>query len=376
MMVSHLTLFIVSTPQISLLFRMRRTATICASTYSVLSTLNTANFEKILEANPDFAENIENGFERYFDQNAPTDTSSQPGSDGGPRASTHEEEVMGAKSTVARAIRSSVIKNEAIHRAMSKRGSNLSKWMTETDEGTTSHAESAVLASPARVDTRPLHPPIRAHVYTSVHSMHGRALSPLSAAQQGQPTRVVSTTVTGSMATRNSNGSATSAAAHSAYLSFRDAQAAAAANRATSRNSTASFSHAPSPMAAARASSTMRRSVEASVHHRAAAARAARVTYTQAFGGAVDALGNTNVSTHQLRKPQGPSTLSTRELRDSVGPLQELPGAEDRMKEVEEAQTVLRARSFRNNNHALASEIYDDALAARRRVRDFGASLE
>ena len=52
--------------EVSLLFRVKRTATICAARYSDLASLDAASFERILETNPDFAAKLEEGFQQYL----------------------------------------------------------------------------------------------------------------------------------------------------------------------------------------------------------------------------------------------------------------------------------------------------------------------
>ena len=54
--------------EIALLFRVKRTATICAVTYSDLSSLLYYDFERIIDENPDFAAAVEEGFAQYIPQ--------------------------------------------------------------------------------------------------------------------------------------------------------------------------------------------------------------------------------------------------------------------------------------------------------------------
>ena len=60
--------------EVSLLFRVKRTATICSTAYSDLASLDAASFERILETNPDFAAKLEEGFQKYLalNQGGPT----------------------------------------------------------------------------------------------------------------------------------------------------------------------------------------------------------------------------------------------------------------------------------------------------------------
>jgi hypothetical protein len=52
--------------EISLMYRSKRTATVCAATFSDLSKLTSTDFEEILKNNPGFAVVIEKNFEQYL----------------------------------------------------------------------------------------------------------------------------------------------------------------------------------------------------------------------------------------------------------------------------------------------------------------------
>ena len=57
--------------EISLIYRSKRTATVCAATFADLSMLHANDFEAILNQNPEFAEIIEKNFEMYLKPSGP-----------------------------------------------------------------------------------------------------------------------------------------------------------------------------------------------------------------------------------------------------------------------------------------------------------------
>ena len=68
--------------EVSLLFRVKRTATICSTAYSDLASLDAASFESILETNPDFAAKLEEGFQKYLALNQGANSADSDGSEG------------------------------------------------------------------------------------------------------------------------------------------------------------------------------------------------------------------------------------------------------------------------------------------------------